>query len=260
MNVMTTDPPALRRTDWEPRLARRYPTRPEQAADQLATLAASLEPGQRLGTKDDLRASCGVSVGTFNEALRMVQARGLITVRSGPGGGLFASRQSPMVRLGNSMLSLSDDAASVAEAVRLRNALDPLLVEDAIEHASAHDVAALRARLDQMKVAAASADSTAFIRANCDLHARIAEISPSAILRSLYLNLLEIIDSHLLAVQPVDEQPLPDCIESRYQLHADLIDAIADHDPQALRIIKELNTSAANLSPLSDARSAHISQ
>ncbi len=190
----------------------------------------------------------------------MVQARGLITVRSGPGGGLFASRQSPMVRLGNSMLSLSDDAASVAEAVRLRNALDPLLVEDAIEHASAHDVAALRARLDQMKVAAASADSTAFIRANCDLHARIAEISPSAILRSLYLNLLEIIDSHLLAVQPVDEQPLPDCIESRYQLHADLIDAIADHDPQALRIIKELNTSAANLSPLSDARSAHISQ
>ena len=78
---MTTDPPALRRSDWEPRLARSHPTRPEQAADQLAMLATSLKPGQRLGTKDDLRASCGVSVGTFNEALRMVQARGLITVR-----------------------------------------------------------------------------------------------------------------------------------------------------------------------------------
>ncbi len=257
---MTTDPPALRRTDWEPRLARRHPTRPEQAADQLAELAASLEPGQRLGTKEDLRTSCGVSVGTFNEALRMVQARGLITVRSGPGGGLFASRQSPMVRLGNSMLSLSDDAASVAEAVRLRNALDPLLVEDAIEHASAHDVAALRAKLDQMKVAASAADSTTFIRTSWDLHARIAEISPSAILRSLYLNLLEIIDSHLLAVQSVDEQPLPDYVKNRYQLHVDLVDAIADRDPQALQIIKEHNTSGADLSALSDARSAHISQ
>ncbi len=190
----------------------------------------------------------------------MVQARGLITVRSGPGGGLFASRQSPMVRLGNSMLSLSDDAASVAEAVRLRDALDPLLIEDAIEHASAHDIAALRAKLDQMKVAAAAADSATFVRTNWDLHARIAEISPSAILRSLYLNLLEIIDSQLLAAQPVDEQPLPDYFERRYQLHADLVDAIADHDPHALRIINEHNTSPAELSSVSDARSAHISQ
>ena len=190
----------------------------------------------------------------------MVQARGLITVRSGPGGGVFASRQSPMVRLGNSMLSLSDDAASVAEAVRLRNALDPLLIEDAIEHASAHDVAALRAKLDQMKVAAAAADNTTLIRTSWDLHARIAEISPSAILRSLYLNLLEIIDSQLLAVQPVDEQPLPDYIESRYQLHADLVDAIADHDPQALQIMQEHNASAANLLPLNDTRSAYARQ
>jgi len=31
-----------------------------------------------------------------------------------------------MVRLGNSMLALDDDAASVADAVRLRDALDPL--------------------------------------------------------------------------------------------------------------------------------------
>ena len=165
-----------------------------------------------------------------------------------------------MVRLGNSMLSLSDDAASVGEAVRLRNALDPLLIEDAIEHASAHDVAALRAKLDQMKVAAAAADSTTFIRTNWNLHARLAEISPSAILRSLYLNLLEIINSHLLAVQPADEQTLPDYLESTYQLHVNLVDAIADHDPQALQIMKEHNTSAANLLPLTDARSAYVRQ
>jgi DNA-binding FadR family transcriptional regulator len=259
MKVMTTDPPALRRAEWEPRVAHRHPTRPEQAADQLAALAASLDPGERLGTKDELRTSCGVSVGTFNEALRMVQARGLVTVRSGPGGGLFASHQSPMVRLGNSMLALNDDAASVAEAVRLRNALDPLLIEDALEHASAHDIAALRAKLDQMKVAATAADSTTFVRTNWDLHARIAEISPSAILRSLYLNLLEIIDSQLLAVHAVEEQLLPDYIQSRYELHAELVDAIADHDPRALEIIKEHNTSVPDLSSLSDARSARTS-
>src|SRR5262245_19984447 len=185
---MSVDPPALRRTDWERRSSRGQ-TRPEQAAEQLSAMAMSSEPGQRLGTKDELRANCGVSVGTFNEALRMVQARGLVTVRSGPGGGLFATEQSPMVRLGNSMLALGDEAASVADAFRLRHALDPLLVEDALEHASAHDIAALRAELDQMKVAALNGDSTGFVRANWALHARIAEISPSAMLRSFYLNL-----------------------------------------------------------------------
>ena len=199
------------------------------------------QPGDRLGTKDELRASCGVSVGTFNEALRMVQARGLVTVRSGPGGGLFASRESPMVRFGNSMLALDDDAASVAEAFRLRSALDPLIVEDALQHSSAHDIAALRVELDQMKGAAAAGDGTAFIRANWSLHARIAEISPSAVLRSFYLNLLEITDSHLLAVQPVDEQPLDDYIQSRYDLHVALVDAIAAHDESALDLIREHN-------------------
>lgn len=173
----------------------------------------------------------------------MVQSRGLVTVRSGPGGGLFASRQSPVVRLGNSMLALDDDAASVAEAVRLRDALDPLLVEDALDHASAHDINALRTELGQMKMAADSGDSTAFVRGNWALHARIAEISPSAILRSFYLNLLEIIESHLLDVQPFEDEPLPEYIHSRYVLHADLVDAIAAHDPRALDVIREHNTT-----------------
>ncbi len=244
---MSIDPPALRRADWD-RRATRSQTRPERAAEQLATMVMSCEPGDRLGTKDELRAACGVSVGTFNEALRMVQARGLVTVRSGPGGGLFASRQSAMVRLGNSMLALDDDAASVADAFRLRHALDPLLVEDALEHASAHDITSLRAELDQMKVASETGDSAEFVRANWALHARIAEISPSAMLRSFYLNLLEITESHLLDVRPVEGEPLQKYTHSRYDLHVALVDAIAAHDPRALELIHEHNVGGPVIS------------
>ncbi|MEZ0353748.1 FadR/GntR family transcriptional regulator [Mycobacterium sp. pR1184] len=239
---MTVDPPAFRRADWE-RRSNRGQTRPEQAAEQLATMALAAEPGERLGTKDELRASCGVSVGTFNEALRIVQARELVTVRSGPGGGLFASRQSPLVRFGNAMLALDDDAASLADAFRLRHALDPLLMQDALEHSSAHDIAALRAELDQMKGAAASSDSTAFIRANWQLHIRLAEISPSALLRSFYLHLLEITDSHLLAAEPVQDESLSEYLQSRYLLHVALVDALAQHDSRAIELIHEHNAT-----------------
>lgn len=246
---MTTDPPALRRRDWERPRFDRTQTRPEQAAEQLAAMATSAEVGDRLGTKEELRVRCGVAVSTFNEALRMVQARGLVTVRSGPGGGLFAGRQSPMVRLGNSMLTLDDDAASISEAVRLRNALDPLVIQDAMEHASAHDIAALRTELDHMKGAVGNGDSTAFVRANYALHVRIADISPSAILRSFYLNLLEVIETHALAALPVDDEALPDDIQVRYELHAALVDAIADHDVVALDLIREHNTTKLPVPP-----------
>ncbi|MGV0037060.1 FadR/GntR family transcriptional regulator [Mycobacterium colombiense] len=256
---MTVDPPALRRADWERRQARGL-SRPEQAAEQLASMAMSAQPGQRLGTKDELRAACGVSVGTFNEALRMVQARELVTVRSGPGGGLFASRQSPLVRFGNAMLSLDDDAASLADAFRLRHALDPLLVQDALEHASAHDVATLRGQLDQMKIAAANADSIAFIRANWELHIRLAEISPSPLLRSFYLHLLEVTDSHLLMAEPVHDESLSDYLHSRYDLHVALIDAIAEHNPHALELIREHNATGPRIGEASPASAATSGQ
>src|SRR5882757_6150164 len=101
------DAPALRRTDWQARPAigpeERVagPSRVDIAVDSIAAIAQAASPGARLGTKEEMRGRSGVSVGTFNEALRLLQSRGLVTVRPGPGGGLFAAQQSPMVRLGN---------------------------------------------------------------------------------------------------------------------------------------------------------------
>jgi DNA-binding FadR family transcriptional regulator len=219
-------------------------TRPERVAAQLAALAAAAEPGTRLGTKDELRRQCEVSVGTFNEALRLVQARGVITVRTGRVGGLFSTRQSPLVRLGNSVLALDDEATSVADAVRIRDALDPLLVEDAVRHASAHSIAEMRGELELMRAAVEDRDSIAFIHANWALHARIAETSPSIVLRSFYLSLLEIIEAHTLSVQSAGEQPLTEYIASRYDLHVALVQAIADRDgTRATRLVEEHNTT-----------------
>jgi DNA-binding FadR family transcriptional regulator len=215
------------------------------AADRIADLASGLAPGTRLGTKGQLRARCEVSVGTFNEALRLLQARGLVTVRQGPGGGLFAAEQSPMVRLGNSVLALDADQTSVADAIRIRDALDPLLVEDALWYASPADIASMREKLSEMAAAAYGGDAIGFIHANWALHARIAAVSPNPILWSLYSSLLDLIESHTLAVLPVREQPLPDYLAERYQLHAALVDAIGRRETAtALRLISEHNTTA----------------
>lgn len=214
------------------------------AAERIATLVQTLPTGSRLGTKNDLRQTVGVSVGTFNEALRLLQSRGIVSVRSGPGGGIFAAAQSPIVRLGNSVLALDADETSVADAVRIRNALDPLLVADAIHHSSASDIQAMREPLRVMAAAIEPLDATAFTRANWALHATIAAVSPSAILRSFYCSLLEIIESHTVFVLPAAE-PLETYMAERYDLHAAIVDAIeARATDKAEALIHAHNTNA----------------
>lgn len=218
--------------------------RAEIAAERVAALVAAAEPGARLGTKEELRTLCEVSVGTFNEALRLLQSRGLVTVKPGPGGGLFSAEQSPMVRLGNSVLALDAQEADVANAVRIRDALDPLLIEDALWHASPADIAGLRRHIEAMEHAVGREDAVAFVHANWRLHAAIAAISPNALLGSLYSSLLDLIEAHTLSVLPASEQPLGEYIAHRHDLHRDLVDALDRRDRDAaLRLIREHNTS-----------------
>ncbi|MEI5099398.1 FCD domain-containing protein [Streptomyces sp. PmtG] len=214
----SVEPPALRRGDWE----RAAASRAEVAAERVAAMVAAAEPGERLGTKEELRAACAVSVGTFNETLRLLQSRGLVTVRPGPGGGLFAAEQSPMRRLGNSVLALDahqPDGARAEEARRIRDALGPLLVEDALWHASPADVAALRRELKALAEAARTSDPAAFAAADHRLRTRLAAISPNTLLRSLYATLLPLTDP-----DPTDQ------LQNRYQRHAALIDALETRD------------------------------
>jgi DNA-binding FadR family transcriptional regulator len=62
-------------------------SRAELVARELEReIAAGLEAGTRLGTKDDLRKRFRVAVATVNEAVRLLETRGLIEARPGPGG------------------------------------------------------------------------------------------------------------------------------------------------------------------------------
>lgn len=247
------DPPAADRDEWQRAgAARRRDTsaaanRSEYVAERLAHMAGNRAPGDRLGTKVALRELCEVSVGTFNEGVKLAQSRGYVTSRSGPGGGIFAAALTPIVRLGNSVLALDREAASVADAVRMRDALDPLLIEDVLWHSSATDVRDMRTSLTAMADALDANDAVAFVKANWSLHARITAVSPNALLRSVYLSLLEIVMTQTLSLTPADHAPLPDYVKKRYDLAAELVDAIEarDHDT-ATRLILEHNQMLKN--------------
>ncbi|MBZ4322980.1 FCD domain-containing protein [Streptomyces huiliensis] len=225
------DLPALCRADWERASA---PSRAETAADRVAERVARSRPGARLGTKEELRAECGVSVGTFNEALRLLQTRGLVTVRPGPGGGLFAAQPPqpppPAPATPRDAWAEALDGQRPEDARRVRDALDPLLVADALWHASPADVAELRGLLAPLAEAADAADPAAFASADRRLRARLAALSPGGLLRALYDGLLPL-------AERAETDAAPGGLRARLDRRTALVDALDTRDRErALRL------------------------
>ncbi|MFV2175910.1 FadR/GntR family transcriptional regulator [Actinomadura sp. LOL_016] len=188
----------------------------------------ALQPGEHLGTKKDLRGRFKVAMATFNEALRMLETRGVIELRPGPGGGVFVGQPPALIRFGHKMLSLSGESVSVADSLAVRNALEPHVIASAARHRTDADVAELRVLVRRM---AESADPIGYLRANWALHRRIAEISPNMILRQIYLSLLDFAEEHVDSVDPVNGSDLPS--PGAIEVHTTLIEAIASGDPAA---------------------------
>src|SRR4051794_24967838 len=128
-------------TSLEPRVSRAEAVARRVAAE---IAAGEIVPGQRLGTKDELRVRYGVAFGTLNEAIRLMSDRGLVAARPGPGGGLFAMAPSPAMRLSRLGLSFRDGGASAQDGLAVRRVLEPLIVADAAAHATPETAEILR--------------------------------------------------------------------------------------------------------------------
>ncbi|TDC68054.1 FadR family transcriptional regulator [Actinomadura sp. GC306] len=202
-----------------------------------------LPTGHRLGTRDSLRREFDVAAATFNETVRLLAARGTVSVRPGVKGGVFVASPPPLVRLGRKMLELSGDSVSVSDCLVMRDALEPLLAQEAMRHRTAADVADLRRLAAAMAAAHGSADPFAYLAANWALHRRIAEITPNKVLQHTYVSLLEFVENRLRGVTPDEPDgpsepgtaadgggPAPDGTA----VHEELVEAIAGADPRRL--------------------------
>jgi DNA-binding FadR family transcriptional regulator len=185
--------------------------------------------GTPVGTIDSLRQETGFAYATVSEAVRLLRDRGVLEIRPGRGGGLYVADRGPVVRLRHTLLSVKEEAGSVADAIELRDCLEVLIDVGAARHRSDADVADIRDLLRQMRDAP---DWEAFVRGNWALHERIARISPNGMARAVYASTL----GHLSAAESsLDGQAPADYSVRRYEVHLDLVDAIASGDEPAVR-------------------------
>jgi len=173
--------------------ARAKPTatrsRAETAAEQIAQIAREAGAGARLGSRENLRAVCGVSVGTLHEALRLLQSTGEIFVRTGPGGGVFAGESSALSDLVRSIHGQVFEAPLYPQTARVLEALRPLIFADAVAALDDAGAGLLGERVSALE-AARSGDVRDLVRASLEVFATIVSIPPPGILRTVAASIL----------------------------------------------------------------------
>ena len=182
--------------------------------------ADSLQPGQRLGTKRELRERFGVAAGTFNEAMRIMVIRGVVDARPGPGGGVFVAR-----RPERTILNLDWSRSTLGDCAELRAVLEPVVSRKAALAASPADIAALTGLVDQM---AAATGEQAYLRANWRFHERVARLVESVPLRSVYLTLIDVL------ARGLDDFAFEDDGADAIAVHRELVAAIEAGDDERI--------------------------
>ncbi|MFE5563392.1 FadR/GntR family transcriptional regulator [Amycolatopsis japonica] len=206
--------------------------RSSAVAEHLAAEIEQLPAGRRIGTKKQLCARLGVAGATLTEAVRLLQERGLVTVRPGPKGGLFTARPDPFRRLGQDLGVIGvvgNPELLVDDAVEVRQSLEVLVVLDAARSRTSEEVDGLREQLAKVEKAAVGS----FAHEATQLHRRIALCASNKILQTVYSGVLSYLDSTTPSVP--DDPAL-----SRYQEQAaalrELVESVIAQDEMSCHV------------------------
>ena len=109
-----------------------------------ALFAKELRPGDFLGTEKDLAARFGVSRIVARDALRTLEAQGIVEIKVGSGGGARIAQGNARCSPRRSPCSSISPASSVGEIMEAQRAIECLAAELAAINSTAEDHARLR--------------------------------------------------------------------------------------------------------------------
>ncbi|TRW44249.1 FadR/GntR family transcriptional regulator [Georgenia yuyongxinii] len=216
-------------------------SRAQAVADQLSALIVgnAVRPGDRLGTKEELRHRFGVAAGTLNEAVRLLETRGLVDARPGPRGGIFVAQPSAHIRLSHLILGLGADAMSVADSLEIRSALEVPIAAQAARHITRAQVAELEKIVEEM---GELRDRPAeYLRRNWDLHGAIAAASANQLLRTIYVSLLDTAREAVRDIAP--DRDFVANFPQNLALHRELVAAVASGEVSRARRAAEAHNA-----------------
>jgi GntR family transcriptional regulator, transcriptional repressor for pyruvate dehydrogenase complex len=191
-------------------------------------------PGTQLPSETELCAQLGVSRSVVRDAIRSLDARGLVEVRQGVG--TIVAESSADAYSDATLLMLLRSGVTVHEAVEARAAIEQAVVGIAAAARSEDDLSALRGRFEAVQRAAESNDMPLALEADLGFHLGILHATHLPVLISLLGPMQEIIWVTSLPASVIGT----DSGRFGYRdydvdLHRGILDAIEARDPGLAR-------------------------
>lgn len=159
---------------------------------QEAILDGRLAPGTRLPSERQLQEDFAASRGTLREALRVLEQKGLVSIRTGGKGGAVVNALS-IEQLSESLdLLVRNQRVSLRHLAEFREGVEGHVALLAVEQARPEDIMHMRGLLEKARACLelGTAGWEDFIRADNEIHTYLAQIAGNpiylAVLRSIY--------------------------------------------------------------------------
>ena len=193
--------------------------------------AKKLKPGDFLGTEKDLATRFGTSRIVARDALRTLEALGIVEIRMGKGGGARIAHGNPRLFAEALAVQLDLTGVSAAEIMDVQRAVETLGAELAAEHATAQDIARLRRLLADAE--ASIGDLDAFTQLSRDFHLAVAEASHNRVI------VVQLLSLEHISWPRRNATATPKLARHILDVHSKLVDLIELRDAGAARALMD---------------------
>ena len=199
-------------------------------------LGGTLAPGAALPAERDLVTQTGLSRGSVREALRILEAEGLVSTRPGRQGGSVARKPGDESLAKYISLFVHGRGISLLSLLQTREAVEPSIAALAAQNRTEeelHELVTISERLE-----AAYADTPLYLAENVNWHCAIAAASHNELLRAIMVA----ISSMVYKASSIENFATADVRKVVIKAHRRILDAIIAKDAEAAgrRMVRHL--------------------
>ena len=199
-------------------------------------LGGTLAPGAALPAERDLVTQTGLSRGSVREALRILEAEGLVSTRPGRLGGSVARKPGDESLAKYISLFVHGRGISLLSLLQTREAVEPSIAALAARnrtHEELQELVTISASLE-----AAYADTPLYLAENVNWHCAIAAASHNELLRAIMIA----ISSMVYKASAIENFATADVRKVVIKAHRRILDAIVAKDAEAAgrRMVRHL--------------------
>jgi GntR family transcriptional regulator, transcriptional repressor for pyruvate dehydrogenase complex len=160
-------------------------------------VANGLKEGDRLPNETAMTSQFGVGRGSLREALRILEVHGVISLRSGPGGGPVILATDPRDVARSFSLYLNLNRATIRELIQARLVIEPILARMAAE---THESAGLERLREAVAYEASIPEGDPqFVFASNNFHYVLATLSGNKVIDLLATSLKDLYTTRVVA-------------------------------------------------------------